>query len=262
MSRLFYLLLTAHFLGDFVFQSNGIASRKKLAFPERVRPTLEHCCQLLIITLLLYLFDSYFLLGNFSFSAVFLIVLVCAIHGGIDLLKPWIRGKLPGKMKDVATFLLDQLLHLISIFLVLLTFFHKDSYVWLSILGVKGAEVFYAGLACLMFSTMFGAYFIRIFLRAIDVKAVKKAEDQQDPLEQMKGQESFGLMIGIIERTLIFLFVVSNAYAGVATVVAVKSLARFKEIENNRDFAEYYLIGNLLSLSFGLIGGLLFLFLR
>lgn len=56
-----------------------------------------------------------------------------------------------------------------------------------------------------------------------------------------------GKYIGIIERLLICLFVIYEVYPGLALVGAMKTLARFKMFDN-RAFAEYYLIGTLLSL--------------
>lgn len=258
MSRLFYLLLTAHFLGDFVFQSNDMVLNKKQNYPERLRPIAEHVLRFFVISLLLYLLDCYFLLGTFSLPTIFIITLICLLHGVIDNFKPLLHDKLEGKLKEVATFSLDQLVHFLSIVIVLFFYYHENRYTWLDVLRPQGAAAFFASCACLLFSTMFGAYFIRIFLQSIDLKPMKKENDQ---LIHLKGQESFGFMIGLVERGLIFLFVMVDAFSGVATVIAVKSLARFKEIENNREFAEYYLIGNLLSLFFGLIGALILRFL-
>jgi hypothetical protein len=55
-----------------------------------------------------------------------------------------------------------------------------------------------------------------------------------------------GMIIGVIERLLIYYFVVTGSLASIGFIVAAKSFARFREL-NNKDFAEYVLIGTLLS---------------
>ena len=64
-----------------------------------------------------------------------------------------------------------------------------------------------------------------------------------------------GRTIGILERLVIVTLVVVDQWAGIAFVIAAKSLARFKEFDD-RDFAEYYLIGTLTSALFAVAVGL------
>jgi hypothetical protein len=63
-----------------------------------------------------------------------------------------------------------------------------------------------------------------------------------------------GATIGILERLLIVFFVVTGATAAIGFVVAAKTLARFKQLDD-RDFAEYYLLGTLASVSVALVTG-------
>jgi hypothetical protein len=60
-----------------------------------------------------------------------------------------------------------------------------------------------------------------------------------------------GEAIGIIERLLIVTFVLAGAEAAIGLVIAAKTLARFKQLDD-RDFAEYYLLGTLASVSVAL----------
>jgi hypothetical protein len=55
-----------------------------------------------------------------------------------------------------------------------------------------------------------------------------------------------GRVIGLLERALIYFFVLSGQYGAVGFTLAAKGFTRFKELEN-RSFAEYVLIGTLLS---------------
>jgi hypothetical protein len=55
-----------------------------------------------------------------------------------------------------------------------------------------------------------------------------------------------GRVIGLLERMLIYFFVLNGQYGAVGFTLAAKGFTRFKELEN-RSFAEYVLIGTLLS---------------
>lgn len=63
-----------------------------------------------------------------------------------------------------------------------------------------------------------------------------------------------GRAIGVLERAIALTLVLLGQYGALGLVVAAKSLARFKALEN-RDFAEYFLIGTLASLLLALLGG-------
>ena len=65
-----------------------------------------------------------------------------------------------------------------------------------------------------------------------------------------------GATIGILERLLIVVFVVISAEAAVGFVIAAKTIARFRLLDD-RDFAEYYLLGTLGSVSVAIFTGLL-----
>lgn len=55
-----------------------------------------------------------------------------------------------------------------------------------------------------------------------------------------------GKIIGVIERVLFFFFVITNNYGSIAFILAAKAFTRYKELDD-KNFAEYVLIGTLLS---------------
>jgi hypothetical protein len=64
-----------------------------------------------------------------------------------------------------------------------------------------------------------------------------------------------GRAIGILERAIVLTLVLVGQYGALGLVVAAKSLARFKNLED-REFAEYFLVGTLASLLLALAAGL------
>lgn len=70
-----------------------------------------------------------------------------------------------------------------------------------------------------------------------------------------KHEVSRSVFIGYMERLLVIVLTIVNAYPAIGFVVAAKSLARFKQLDN-RDWAEYFLLGTLISMFLGIIYGI------
>jgi len=64
-----------------------------------------------------------------------------------------------------------------------------------------------------------------------------------------------GSTIGVLERILIVVFVLTGTDVAIGFVVAAKTLARFRLLDD-RDFAEYYLLGTLASVSAAIVTAL------
>lgn len=74
------------------------------------------------------------------------------------------------------------------------------------------------------------------------------AEPRRVPSVPTGAPARIGATIGALERLLIVAFVLVNAEAAVGFVIAAKTIARFKQLDD-RGFAEYYLLGTLASVS-------------
>lgn len=67
------------------------------------------------------------------------------------------------------------------------------------------------------------------------------------------------LLVGLLsnlERFLAYALVLLGQWSALGLVLAAKSIARFRELEN-QDFADYYLIGTLSSLSVAVATGVI-----
>ena len=67
-----------------------------------------------------------------------------------------------------------------------------------------------------------------------------------DDSSRMPPTPGMGQRIGVLERCLALILGLMEAWAGLGLIVAAKSIARFKDLED-RGFAEYYLVGTLCS---------------
>jgi len=68
------------------------------------------------------------------------------------------------------------------------------------------------------------------------------------PSEKTRKNIKRGKVIGVLERAVLYLLMFTGDYSSIGFVLAAKTLVRFKELEDNKDFAEYFLIGTLASL--------------
>ncbi|RGE68577.1 hypothetical protein, partial [Eisenbergiella massiliensis] len=62
-----------------------------------------------------------------------------------------------------------------------------------------------------------------------------------------KNDRNAGRLIGTIERSIMLIFISLQQYSAIGLVLTAKSIARYDKIVKEPDFAEYYLLGTLLS---------------
>lgn len=97
------------------------------------------------------------------------------------------------------------------------------------------------------------AKFPGLLQRALNsMKHGAKGEENAEEREQ----ENAGEWIGVLERIITLSFVLADSYTAIAFALTAKSIARFKELEN-KDFAEYYLLGTSTSVAIALLTGII-----
>lgn len=62
-----------------------------------------------------------------------------------------------------------------------------------------------------------------------------------------ENQIKAGALIGTLERMIILLLISVGQYSAIGLVLTAKSVARYNKISEDKEFAEYYLIGSLFS---------------
>jgi hypothetical protein len=92
-----------------------------------------------------------------------------------------------------------------------------------------------------------GGRFIRRLIRGLGIPPITNETSTQ--------LQDAGLYIGWLERFLVLTALCMQAPAMVGLIITAKSLARFPEFKEPR-FAEYFLVGTLLSLVIAVLGGL------
>jgi hypothetical protein len=78
----------------------------------------------------------------------------------------------------------------------------------------------------------------------------------RDKLPEAENLASAGKWIGIVERTIILIFVLYGQYSAIGLLVAAKGIIRFNEKDRQEIKTEYLVIGTLMSIALAMITGL------
>ncbi|SHH28023.1 Protein of unknown function [Chryseobacterium oranimense] len=228
---IFIKLILAHLLGDFILQPNSWVAdkeRRKLKSPY------------LYLHVLIHIVLSFIFLWNIDLWWVAL--LVGGTHFIIDASK-LIFQTVKNKKR---WFFIDQLLHILVI--AGISFYYKE----FSFEFLQNQEVLKVVMAALFLTTP-ASIFIRILL-----SSWTPVPETQSSL-QTESLSSAGKYIGILERLLVFTFIMVNHWEGVGFMVAAKSVFRFSDLAQakQRKLTEYVLIGTLLSFGLAVLTGIL-----
>lgn len=86
---------------------------------------------------------------------------------------------------------------------------------------------------------------VRYLFRVFDLIPGKLDESTKEVVIDRR-EYNAGRVIGMLERAIIYIAVLNNQFSAIGLIVAAKGFARFRQLEERR-FAEYVLIGTLLS---------------
>jgi len=250
MKGFFLLALLAHLIADFVLQPAAVNNRKEQG---KISGFLLH--GLVILSLTFLAVHWYGLLTALLYG-----LLVTAAYLLLDLGK-YFAGRRVKPGTELFLFLTDQLFHLAVVFFSIYRFvpvapdpgilgfysqiFPGDAIPALAA-GLPGAEEgLTRGLqvAVIYTAALFGgAILIQKILYWLTGKT--------SPADSRMGRA-----VGILERLILLTLVAAESLPALGFILAAKSIARYQEL-NNRDFAEYYLVGTLASFSLAFFAGL------
>lgn len=241
---LLLLLLTAHLMGDFICQSSKLAEEKQDEFSK------------LLFHSIMYAGIIGFALGtSVTISgAIIPFAIIITTHFIID----WIRISIEKRVDDnykLHLFFVDQVLHILMIVLVYFLFNLSTQIGSILLLLVKsfGFEIVNNVMVYLLI------YIIILQPSAVVIKKVffhiSKEDINFDHNSQLSQTKNAGYLIGILERVIIVTLVLQGQISTIGLVLAAKSLARFRQLED-KDFAERYLVGTLISVAISIVATL------
>ena len=244
----FPALYLAHLVTDFVLQSGRVVAGKRRGSPLAY---LEHGG--------IHFFAGACFLGfavpglwrNLGFYGV--LVALTSVHLGIDWCKiGLVRSR---KVADgAAAFFADQCVHFVTVCIASWWIARPSAAnLMAKVLWFRSEIAKPLLLLVVYIGVIFGGGYVVRYLTKPLVK--RNAEVVGETTNEL---ENAGMYIGWLERFVVLTSVVLQSPATVGLILTAKSIARYPELKSVR-FAEYFLIGTLLSVTLGILGGLLLL---
>ena len=228
-------LLLAHLLGDFLLQPDSWVAQKRQK---------RHRSPLLYLHIGVHAIAMLLLLGfQIKYWLGYIIILIT--HFFIDLAKLQLEKRYPrGRL-----FVLDQLAHLIIIAGVVYSYYP---------FRLSQEKIFDPLVLLFIICVTLLGPVAAILMRLVMSRWVLPEDKENDSLPQA------GKYIGMLERLLVFGFILLQQWPAIGWLIAAKSILRFSDLSRAKDrkLTEYVLIGTLLSFSMAIAVGLLYLYLN
>ncbi len=227
---LLFSLILSHLLGDFILQPKSWVEAKE---KEGAKGPYLYLHVLIHVLLFLLIVSSEYL---------WMLPFIAISHFCIDLIKT--------KKQTEATkkqwFFIDQGLHI----LVLVALVNFSQY---PILASLNWNFWIPVLTGGVFVTLPCAIIVRYLIADFTAQVPQEGKWDVDSLANA------GTYIGILERLLVYLFIVTQHWEGVGFMIAAKSVFRFSDLAESRQrkLTEYVLIGTLLSFGLAVVTGIL-----
>ncbi|MCB0463054.1 MAG: DUF3307 domain-containing protein [Flavobacteriaceae bacterium] len=224
-------LFLAHIIGDFFLQPKHWVKekeKKKLKSPKLYFHVAIHFALLFLILWDLALWPIVLVIGG--------------LHLIVDALKLIVQKK---KTKRL-WFFIDQVLHV----LVIITAYYVYTNTTLDYNSIFTEQNLIL-ITCLVFLTRP----VSIIMKTIFTKwNISKLTENNESLKDA------GEYIGILERLLVFIFIITNHWEAVGFLITAKSVFRFGDLKESkhRKLTEYILIGTLISFGIAITVGLIF----
>jgi hypothetical protein len=225
MAETFALLVLAHVLADFWLQPSRMAQAKAAGHPGWMA---AHIASVGLVTAVL--------LGVQTVEAFAVVAALMLAHLGIDVAKLAVGARVSG----IAAFLTDQAAHLASLLLVAGLWPN----LWSDGLWVAHAPLWLPASAALVagavLATRAGGFAVGVLMRPWGEVG-------------LDGLPGGGRIIGMLERGIIFLFILAGEPGGIGFLIAAKSVLRFGAVKEESRLSEYVIIGTLASFGWAIL---------
>ncbi|WP_242132012.1 DUF3307 domain-containing protein [Aestuariivivens marinum] len=223
-------LLLAHILGDFFLQPKSWVKDKEKRGLKSSKLYLHVLIHIVLTSLLLWDITQWPIILTIGLS-----------HLIVDALKLTLQKK---KTKRI-WFFMDQLMHVIVILICFFSFTYKEIEI-----STQLTEKSLLIAVCLLFLTIPTAIIMKTIFIKWNIEKLNK---------DSKSLADAGKYIGILERILVFIFIITNHWEAVGFLITAKSVFRFGDLKEskNRQLTEYILIGTLISFGIAIVVGII-----
>ena len=227
---LFLKLLLAHLIGDFFLQPDKWVADKEFK---------KHKSQKLYWHVFLHFALIMLLVWDISFAAM--AVGISIVHGITDFFKLRYQNNHNRRM----LFFIDQLIHILVLAFA--------TFLWLDI-PVSIEKIFLLNNLLVLTGFVFLSEPCSIIVKTFISKWTDFTQIKSDVLQTVSLQNA-GKIIGILERFLVFIFILVQHWEAVGFLITAKSVFRFSDLKQAQDrkLTEYILIGTLSSFGVAIV---------
>ncbi|MBJ6367094.1 DUF3307 domain-containing protein [Snuella sedimenti] len=224
-------LLIAHFIGDFFLQPKHWVTNKEKKKIKSPKLYLHVAIHMALTALILW-----------DISLAPIVVIIGVSHLIIDATKLLIQKKKTKRQ----LFFIDQLLHILVI--IICYFFFTERAIQIEQILVNNSLLL---LLCFIFLTTPASIIMKTIFIKWNISELTKNN---------RSLEDAGKYIGILERCLVFIFIIFDHWEAVGFLITAKSVFRFGDLKKSkhRQLTEYILIGTLISFSIAIITGIIY----
>ena len=239
----FLYLLLIHILGDYYFQSDLLAKEK-----------LEHLSQVKKHGIIYAVICMIAVIPVLSLGMFFAGLVLAVSHFIIDLLKYYHSKKLYERKKlssekECFIYLADQSLHFICLGIVAYIFTVNNGMIHL----LPPLIIVFQTIRLSAYSAFTWALSLLLIWKPANI-TIKQLLSQYKPNDENgNSNKKAGGFIGLLERLVLLVLLSIGQYSAMGLVLTAKSIARYDKISKSQEFAEYYLLGTLLSTAIVLI---------
>ncbi len=220
-------LILAHLFGDFLLQPDSWVNAKEIKRVKAWQLYLHSFIHLVLI--MVFMWD----LSFFKWA-----LLIGGLHIIMDIIKLYFQTT--GTKRK--WFFIDQGFHLIIIITV---------YVW-----SQNIPVHFPSMNTNAFLLLTLGYALTQPVSVI----IRFIISKWSPGVDKESLTNAGSYIGMLERMLVFIFIISGHWEAIGFLLAAKSVFRFGDLKESRDrkLTEYVMIGTLLSFGIAILAGITF----
>ncbi|WP_312818695.1 DUF3307 domain-containing protein [Kaistella carnis] len=229
---IFIPLILAHLLGDFILQPNSWVADKE----NKKGGSIYLYIHVLLHTILAFIF-------LWDRNLWWIALIIGITHFLID----WAKLQFQNPKTKRNWFFIDQIAHILVIGVLSIIYF--PFFRWEDFFNLRNLEL----ITAFVFLTVPSSILIKTIISIWTPVTVEHSKIQTESLVNA------GKYIGILERLLVFVFILVNHWEGVGFMIAAKSVFRFSDLAEakQRKLTEYVLIGTLLSFGIAVLTGIL-----
>src|SRR5215831_3147153 len=246
--RTLLAICLGHLLTDFLFQTPHLVEQKRRG---KLRGYLLHGLTHYLAAIVL---TGFFVRGSVLWLRTHFVLLALTLfHLLIDFAKMRLAQR---KIMPDATLsnVADQILHFLTIALAAWLLSPGVAFRDFSTLlgGIRDLPARFLTVPVVYVAVMFGGGRLIRYLTRPLAEGIKTHSPERSS-EQL---QNAGLYIGWLERFLVITALLLQSPATIGLILTAKSIARYPEFKSEH-FAEYFLIGTLLSISVAIVGGII-----